>query len=177
MCEKGTIARLCSLLAPLAVLAVFVAICESGAQEPPQSAAEVIRASRIFLDRGKPDSALTLINDALATDSTDFMLFFIAAAALQAKKRPDQAREALEKGLRMQAWLVETDLNIAADQYAANRLDSAAYYAASALRTSDRRSPEALYWLGRIHEKAGRLDSALFYYRAALGSLPNEGIF
>lgn len=140
----------------------------------PSAAADDVRT---LITAGEPDSALSLAKNLLSSDSGNVGLLLALADAQKAKKQMKARRETLERILQRQPRSIDARVEIAEDHFEAQQLDSAAHYAYSALTKSNRRSAESYYWLGRIHQQAGRPDSALFYYRGAWVLLPDGDLF
>ncbi len=170
----GSLLMVEGFCAALALCAVLSYALSAFAQTP--SSAVAYRA-RLLLSEGKADSAVVLLSDALKADSVDVGLLLTLADAQKAKRQPRARRATLEKVLRIQKRSVEARLAIAEDFFAAKQLDSAAFFANAALLNSSRRSAGAYYWLGRIHQQAGRADSALFYFGGACMLLPSGRLF
>lgn len=147
----------------------------ASAQRPGKSPA--IGAAQSLIEVGNADSAHAIITKALATDSLNVDLLLALAEAQKARHESNARRATLEKIIRVQKRSVDARLAIAQDFFALNQLDSAAFFANDAMVTSSRRSAESFYWLGRIHQQAGRLDSASFFYHSAWVVLPGGDLY
>jgi tetratricopeptide (TPR) repeat protein len=131
----------------------------------------------MLISTGQPDSALALARRAVMGDTANVDFLLALADAQKAKAQMMARRETLERVIETQPRSIEARVKIAEDFFEAQQLDSAAHYAYSALTKSNRRSADAYYWLGRIHQQAGHPDSALFYYRGAWVLLPDGDLF
>lgn len=131
--------------------------------------------AKMLLREGQADSALAVLNSAIANDSTNVALLLVLAEAQGSARKLKARRTTLAKVLRIEKNAVAANVLLAADFFETKHLDSAAYFATVALANSGRSSAEAYYWLGRIHQQAGRADSALFYFNGAMMLLPTGG--
>lgn len=157
------------------LLALFLLGRDS--KEPIAAPSATADDVRTLITAGEPDSALSMARHLLSSDSGNVGLLLALADAQKAKKQMKERRETLESIIQRQPRTIDARVEIAKDFFEAQQLDSASYYALAALTRSSRRSAIAYYWLGRIHEQAGRPDSALFYYRGAWVLLPNGDLF
>ncbi len=171
-----------TLLAPRCrgLLAIVIASLLLGLCSEQLAAAETARIESlvdILLKQGAVDSANAVIKRALITDSVNTSLLMSLADVQKARRQPKARRATLDRILTIQKRSVDARLALVEDFFAAKQLDSAAYFANTALSASSRRSAGAYYWLGRIHQQAGHPDSAYVYYKRAQTLLPIGNLF
>jgi tetratricopeptide (TPR) repeat protein len=126
---------------------------------------------------GKADSAMTLVSQALSSDSANVKLLLALADIHKSKRQMNSRRAVLDRVLKLRPRSIEARIAVAEDFLSAKQLDSAGYFAQSAVIYSNRRSADAYYWVGRVHHQAGRADSAVYYYREAMRLLPAGGLY
>lgn len=157
----------CPVILLILVFGVAVpAFSQSGAK--PLTVREVTS----LVDRGLVDSAYTLTTAALKSDSTNLGLLTVLAELQKSKGQLKARRTTLDKIIAINRRAVDARVAIAEELLISGKVDSAKFYARAAAISSNSRSPEAFYWLGRAYHQAGRLDSALIYYRAAWTLVP-----
>lgn len=144
------------------------------AQTPPSPA--MVHA-RILAAQGDAQGAAQTLTEALKSDSLNVDLLLALADVQRTLRQKKERRATLERVLKIQVRSAAARVEIARDFFEQNRMDSAAVFANSAMLLSNRRSGGAFYWLGRIHEQAGRLDSAYYYYDRAYTVLPSRELF
>lgn len=161
------------------VLAVFFSALSFPSDLPAQTRGSqpTVLVAQVLLRDGMPDSAVVILKHALKTDSSDIALLLALADAQGEARQLKGRRATLGKVLVLHKQSIEARVALSEDFLASKQLDSAAYFAQEALANSGRTSSVGYYLLGRVHEQAGRADSALFYYRGALMLLPVGELF
>lgn len=159
----------------LLVIAALALVLAAG-QAPLPAPSTLETAIDRLVREDKVDSALVLLRDTLATDSINPTLLLQLAHLQKQKGQRTARRGTLEKILRTQRRPVAAQIELARDFLDRNVLDSAAHFGQAAIASSSRRSADAFYWRGRIHEQAGQADSALLCYKNAWLLLPSGGL-
>lgn len=162
----------------IAVTFMLALLATAGiAQCQPSARSTSTDEIRKLLLGGEPDSAVAAARSALTTDTGNVDLLLALADAQAASGAARDRRATLNRILRLHPRSVEARIAIAEDFFGLKQLDSAANFAYSALAYSNRRSADAFYWVGRIHQESGRPDSALFYYRGSWTLLHTGDLF
>jgi tetratricopeptide (TPR) repeat protein len=160
------------------LIVLFSAIsCPSVVSAQSRGAKSTVLVAQALIKDGMSDSAIVMLTHALKTDSSDIALLLTLADAQGEARQMKGRRATLGKVLKFHKRSIEAQITLSEDFLAAKQLDSAAYFAQEALANSGRTSSAGYYLLGRVHEQAGRADSALFYYRGALMLLPVGELF
>lgn len=141
-----------------------------------QSSSALIQA-RGQSAQGDAKGAAATLNKALSADSLNVELLLALADVQRTLRQMKERRATLERVLKIQGRSSAARVEIARDFFDQNQMDSAAVFANSAMLLSNRRNGDAFYWLGRVHEHAGRLDSAFYYYDRAYTVLPSRDLF
>lgn len=137
----------------------------------------IVTTAKSLASGGMPDSAIQLITVALEKDSSNSLLLSALADAQGLAGKRQARRSTFDRLLRAHKRSVPARIALVEDFFAANQLDSAAFFASEAARNSGGSNAEAFYWLGRIHEQAGRADSAYSYYLRAWTAQPSQELF
>ncbi len=156
------------------VLIIFFSALSGPSEVPAETRGSepAVLLSQALLRDGMPDSAVVILKHALKTDSSDIALLLALADAQGEARQMKGRRATLDRVMRLQRHSIEAQIALSEDFLASKNLDSAAYFAHEVLANSGRSSADGYYLLGRVHEQAGRADSALLYYRGAWMLLP-----
>ncbi|GAB3922449.1 tetratricopeptide repeat protein [Larkinella terrae] len=134
-------------------------------QNRPASA--YAKRAAIYMDLGKPDEAISDINEALERENNEGRYHFIKAKILRERQ---QFEEGLESALRAEGLGVNTpELYIVLGDLMQHekQLDRARFYLVKALQMAPYEG-EAFYLNGLVAAKSGDTTRALSYYKRAL---------
>jgi len=133
----------------------------------PSAAQSVTERARAYLSRGALDSALTVSDSSLATDSANPELWVIKASIHAARAERDQQISALRTALARFPAYPKALIAIARAYLDSGLADSAAQYLPRHLFRPGPTQIDALCLLGRVFESQAKPDSAIEMYRRA----------